>query len=54
MLTTKKQLALNLCYLASQDNTILNDMIFEYVELLSDKRFEDMLEYTTNEIRSDR
>jgi len=54
MTTSRNQLALNLVYLLKEDSHLLNDVILEYIELLNDNRMYDMLEYTTNEIRSDR
>ena len=50
--TNRKQLAMDLCYLVQGDYEILNDIIVEYCELIDDKRFNDLEEYCTKEIRS--
>jgi len=54
MLTqTDQQLAMNLCYLLPEDSELLNDIILEYVELVSNtNRSHDLLEFTNNEMRS--
>ena len=52
MLSTKEKVAMNLCYLVQGDYEILNDIIVEYCELIDDKRFNDLEEYCTKEIRS--
>ena len=48
-------LSMNLCtLLGKQENyQLTNEIILEYVGLLSEKRLEDMLEYTTKELRSE-
>ena len=48
-------LSMNLCtLLGKQENyQLTNEIILEYVGLLSEKRLEDMLEYTTRELRSE-
>tara|TARA_R100001594_G_C3916852_1_gene234737 strand:- start:363 stop:530 length:168 start_codon:yes stop_codon:yes gene_type:complete len=48
----RKQLAMDLCFLVQGDYEILNDIIVEYCELIDDKRFNDLEEYCTKEIRS--
>ena len=57
MNTDRKQLAMNLSYLIKNEDVIpgplLNEIIAEYVELLSNKRFDDLLEFTNNEVESD-
>ena len=50
--TTKEKVAMNLCYLTQGDYELLNDIIIEYVDLVSNKRLEDLLEYTNNEMRA--
>tara|TARA_Y100001973_G_C4950176_1_gene209872 strand:+ start:336 stop:500 length:165 start_codon:yes stop_codon:yes gene_type:complete len=52
MLLNKEQLAMNLCYLAKDDYTLVNDIIAEYVELIDNKRFNDLEDYVNNEMRS--
>ena len=50
---TDQQLAMNLCYLLPEDSDLLNDIIVEYVELISNtNRSNDLLEFTNNEMRS--
>ena len=48
-------LSMNLCtLLGKQENyQLTNEIILEYVGLLSEKRLEDMLEYTTRELRAE-
>ena len=50
--TTKEKVAMNLCYLIQGDYELANDIIIEYVDLISNKRLEDLLEFTNNEMRS--
>ena len=54
MLTkTDQQLAMNLSYLLPEDSSLLNDIILEYVEMVSNtNRSHDLLEFTNNEMRS--
>ena len=45
---------MNLAQLLPEDQTILNDVIIEYVELLGESnRMHDMHEFTSREIESD-
>ena len=57
MLTEEQKEAQQLCkdleYLCSQDDTILDDIIDEYVYLLNDKRIGEMQEYVRKELESD-
>ncbi len=57
MLTEKQKEAQQLCkdleYLCSQDDTILEEIIDEYVYLLNDKRTDEMQEYVKKEMESD-
>ena len=57
MLSTKQQLANNISYLIKNEDVypgqFANEIIAEYVELLSNKRFDDLLEFTNNEVESD-
>ena len=48
-----QQLCKDLEYLCSQDDTILDDIIDEYVYLLNDKRIGEMQEYVRKELESD-
>ena len=48
MLLNKKQLAMSLCELVQGDYNLLNDIIIDYVDNLSDKKFNDYEEYVNN------
>ena len=50
MILTKEQLCLSLCELVKDDYSLLNDIIIEYVENLTDKQFDDYEEYVNNNI----
>ena len=53
MLMNRKQLAMNLAYLAFEDDgDLVNTIIAEYVELIDNKRFNDLEDYVNNEISS--
>ena len=52
MSTTKQQVAMNLWYLMQGDSKLTNDIIIEYVDLISNKRLDDLLEFTNNEMRA--
>ena len=52
MLTTKEKVAMNLCYLIQGDYELSNDIIIEYLDLVSNKRLEDLLEFSNNEMRA--
>ena len=53
----RKQLAMNLSYLIKNEDVIpgelCNEILLEYVELIDNKRLDDLLEFTNNEVRSD-
>ena len=50
----QKELCMNLAQLLPEDQTILNDVIIEYVELLGQSnRMHDMHEFTSREFESD-
>ena len=57
MLTEEQKEAQQLCkdleYLCSQDDTILDDIIDEYVYLLNDKRIGEMQDFVKKELESD-
>ena len=57
MLTEEQKEAQQLCkdleYLCSQDDTILEDIIDEYVYLLNDKRIGEMQDFVKKELESD-
>ena len=46
-------MCVDLEYLMTQDKDIREEIIDEYVYLLSDKRFEEMQEYVKKELQSD-
>ena len=50
--TTKEKVAMNLCYLIQGDYELANDIIIDYVDLISNKRLDDLLEFTNNEMRA--
>ena len=53
MLMNREQLAMNLCYLAKEDYTLLNDIIADYVmNHIDNNRFNDLEDYVNNEMRS--
>ena len=53
MLLNKEQLAMNLCYLAKEDYTLLNDIIADYVmNHIDNNRFNDLEDYVNTEMRS--
>ncbi len=52
-LKQRQQMCVDLEYLMTQDKDIREEIIDEYVYLLSDKRFEEMQEYVKKELQSD-
>ena len=50
--TEREQLCMNLAYLCNGDNDFTQAIILEYAALLDDKRLEEMIEYTTKEMRA--
>ena len=53
MLYTKRdQLAMDLCYLVKEDHQLLNDIIYNYCQLINNKQFNDLEDVVNNEIRS--
>ena len=53
MLMNREQLALNLCYLAKEDYTLLNDIIVDYVmNHVDNNRFNDLEDYVNTELQS--
>ena len=50
--TEREQLCLNLSYLTNGDHELTNAIILEYVSLLDNKRLNDMIEFTTKEMRA--
>jgi hypothetical protein len=53
MLLNREQLALNLCYLAKEDYSLLNDIIVDYVmNHVDNNRFNDLEDYVNTELQS--
>ena len=52
-LKARRQMCVDLEYLMTQDMSIREEIIDEYVYLLSDKRFEEMQEYVKKELEAD-
>ena len=50
--SNKQQLAMDLFYLASKDSSLLSDIIIEYVEMIDDKRFNDLEDVINTELQS--
>lgn len=50
MLLTKEQLAESLSQLSAGDYDLLNDIIIDYVDNLTDKQFDDYEEYVNNNL----
>ena len=51
-LKERQQMCVDLEYLMTQDMSIREEIIDEYVYLLSDKRFEEMQEYIKKELET--
>ena len=52
MLMNRQQLALNLVYLMKEDSHLINDIIVDYMELIDNKRFNDLEDYVNTELQS--
>ena len=52
-LKQRRQMCVDLEYLMTQDMSIREEIIDEYVYLLSDKRFKEMQEYVKKELEGD-
>ena len=52
-LKERRQMCDDLEYLITEDKDIREEIIDEYVYLLSDKRFEEMQEYVKKELEAD-
>ena len=50
--STRDQLAMDLCYLVKEDSQLLNDIIYNYCQLIPNKQFNDLEEYCSQERRS--
>ena len=50
--TSRERLAMDLCYLAKEDYSLLNDIIKEYCDLISTKRLDDLEDYVNKERQS--
>ena len=53
MIPERQQLCKDLEYLCSQDDTILEEIIDEYVYLLNDKRTEELMHFVKKELEAD-
>ena len=52
-LKQRRQMCVDLEYLMTQDMSIREEIIDEYVYLLNDKRFEEMQEFIKKELEAD-
>ena len=52
MFLNRQQLAMDLCYLVKEDSQLLNDIIYNYCQLIPNNQFNDLEEYVNNERRS--
>ncbi len=52
-LKQRRQMCIDLEYLITEDKDIREEIIDEYVYLLSEKRFEEMQEYVNKELEAD-
>ena len=50
--TDREQLCMNLALLCDGDASMMNAVILEYVSLQNEYRLDDMLEFTTKEVRA--
>ena len=50
--TSRDQLAMDLCYLVKEDSQLLNDIIYNYCQLIPNNQFNDLEDYVNNERRS--
>ena len=52
MLMNRKQLAMNLCYLAKEDYALLNDIIIDYCDLIDNNKFNNLEDVVNSELQS--
>ena len=52
MLMNRKQLAMNLCYLAKEDYSLLNDIIVDYCDLIDNNKFNNLEDVVNSELQS--
>ena len=50
MLLNRQQLAMSLSQLVEDDHSLLNDIIIDFVDNLTDKQFDDYEEYVNNNL----
>tara|TARA_R100000781_G_scaffold41780_1_gene28813 strand:+ start:965 stop:1129 length:165 start_codon:yes stop_codon:yes gene_type:complete len=50
MLMNRKQLAMNLSYLAKEDYALLNDIIIDYCEMIDDNKFNRLEDVVNSEV----
>ena len=48
----RSQLAMDLCYLAKEDYELMNNIIHDYCNLISNKEFNELEDYCNKEIQS--
>ena len=47
--STRDQLAMDLCYLVEEDSQLLNDIIYNYCQLINNNEFNRLEEYCSKE-----
>ena len=52
MLMNRKLLAMNLCYLAKEDYSLLNDIIIDYCDLIDNNKFNNLEDVVNSELQS--
>ena len=49
--SNRDQLAMDLCYLVKEDTQLLNDIIYNYCQLINNKQFNDLEDVVNNKAR---
>ena len=52
MLMNRQQLAMNLCYLAKEDYSLLNHIIVDYCDMIDDNKFNNLEDVVNSELQS--
>ena len=52
MLMNRQQLAMNLCYLAKEDYSLLNDIIIDYCDMIDNNKFNNLEDVVNSELQS--
>jgi len=52
MLMNRKQLAMNLSYLAKEDYSLLNDIIIDYCDMIDNNKFNKLEDVVNSELQS--